>query len=114
MKSLTLFLAIVTFYGSTCLAQQKEPALVQFKLKNASLLPKRITIISYQPGDPGNGTESVTVAPKSEKEVKFKEGTKIYLANSKQVDAVMSGKRIDSDKPFLIVQKNNGGKTIPF
>jgi hypothetical protein len=114
MKRLIFFFTIITIFGTACLAQRNEPALVQFKLKNTSLLPKKITIISYQPGDSGNGTESITIGPRAEKDVKFKEGTKVYLASSKQVDAVMSGKRIDSGKPFLVVQKSDGGKKVTF
>ena len=114
MKQVLLFLAIIIFFSSVCYAQKNEPATIEFKLKNSSLLPKRITIISYQPGESGNGTESITVSPRAVKNLKFKEGTKIYLANSKQIDLVMSGKRIDSDKPLLIVQKSDSGKTIAF
>jgi hypothetical protein len=52
--------------------------------------------------------------PKSGKEFTYKEGTKIYLANSKQIDVVMSGKRIDQDKPFLILKKGDAGKTFVY
>jgi len=50
--------------------------------------------------------------PKSVKALSFREGTRVYLASSKQVGVVMSGKRIDQDKPFLIVSKENEGKTL--
>jgi hypothetical protein len=36
----------------------------------------------------------------------------LYLANSEQVDVVMSGKRIDGGKPFMIVKKDDAGRMV--
>jgi hypothetical protein len=44
--------------------------------------------------------------------VSYRVGTKLYLANSKQVGVVMSGKRIDADKPFWVVSAKDANKII--
>ena len=41
-------------------------------------------------------------------------GTKLYLANQKQVDIVMGGKSIDNGKPFLVIKKEDDNKTFKF
>ena len=114
MKNILLALTLSAVVNTISVAQAGEAPLIKINLKNASLLPKKVTIIIYQPGDAGNGTEQVTMLPKSEKELAYKEGTKIYLANARQVDNVMSGKRIDQDKPFLILKKGDAGKTFVY
>lgn len=72
---------------------------VTFKFKNSSIFPKKLTLISYTPGDGGNGTQGFWMWPGGTKEFSFKEGTKLYLANQKQVGVVMGGNRIDT-KPL--------------
>lgn len=114
MKKVLLAIVLITFVNIVSIAQNSEKPLIKIKLKNASLLPKKVTIITYQPGNSGNGTEQVTMLPKAEKELTCKEGTKIYLANSKQVDIVMSGGRLDQDKPFLVLKKGDAGKTFVY
>jgi hypothetical protein len=110
-----LLVVLVMLVGLTALAiAQKAESLIEFKLKNTSLLPKKITVITYQPGEAGNGTQGMLLGPLSTKTLAFREGTKIYLANDKQVDVVMSGKRIDQDKPFLTLAKESRGKTFIF
>jgi hypothetical protein len=105
MKKILIALTLLIFvYGNTA-AQSAEETLVNFKLKNSSLLPKKVTIVSYQPGDSGNGTEQITMLPKASKQLTYRTGTRIYVATSEQVGRVMSGKRIDEDKPFLVVKK---------
>jgi hypothetical protein len=52
--------------------------------------------------------------PGGNKEFSFVEGTKLYLANQKQVDTVMGGKRIDNEKPFLTVIRETADQTIKF
>ncbi len=88
---------------------QKNTA-ITFKFKNSSIFPKKLTLISYTPGDSGNGTEGFLMWPGGTKKFSFKEGTKLYLANQKQVGVVMKGNRIDNEKPFLVVTKESGGK----
>jgi hypothetical protein len=114
MYKLLFAILSVLFLQTELNAQTEKPRLIEFSLKNSSLLPKKITIISYQPGDEGNGTEQVTMLPKSAKKLTFREGTKVYLADTEQVGVVMSGKRIDQDKPFLVVRKEDAGKTFPY
>jgi len=91
---------------------QNNTGLIAVKLKNTSLLPKKLTLVSYQPGETGNGTNGFVLLPGSEKRLLFKEGTKLYLASSQQVDTVMSGKRIDNGKPFLVVKKEDNEKIV--
>lgn len=90
--------------------QQKND--VAFTLRNPSLLPRKITLVSYAPGETGNGTSGIMLAPKGSKSVTFAVGTKLYLANSKQVDVVMSGKSIDAGTPFMIVKADDAGKSF--
>lgn len=89
-----------------------EARKVTVRLRNPSLLPQKVTLISYEPGDTGNGTTGCMLASKGTKAFRFPVGTKLYLANSEQVDVVMSGKRIDSGKPFLIVKTEDAGKAF--
>ncbi len=95
-------------------AQTTNDSQISFKIKNASILPKKLTVVSYEPGQKGNGTQGFFLMPTMGRTFKFKEGTKIYLATQKQVRIVMGGKRIDDDKPFLIVKKEDEGKVFKF
>lgn len=85
---------------------------VAVTLRNPSLLPRKITLISYEPGDPGNSTNGFMLGPKGTRTFRFPVGTKLYLANSEQVDVVMSGKRIDAGKPFLTVKAEDAGQVV--
>lgn len=85
---------------------------VTIKLHNPSLLPRKITLISYEPGDPGNSTNGFMLGSKGNRTFTFPVGTKLYLADSEQVDVVMSGKRIDSGKPFLTVKAEDAGQAF--
>ncbi|RYC70307.1 MULTISPECIES: hypothetical protein [Spirosoma] len=85
---------------------------ITFQLRNSSLLPRKITLVSYSPGDPGNGTTGFVIGPRGSRTVTFPAGTRLYLATSQQVDRVMGGNRIDTDKPFLVVDKEYAGKTF--
>lgn len=110
MKQLII---ICAFFVANCLsAQNGESKLIQFYLKNATLLPKKVTLISYSPGVTGNATYGYILFPGIKKSVSYTVGTKLYLASSKQVGVVMSGNRIDTDKPFLLVSASDANKTI--
>ena len=85
---------------------------VAVRLRNPSLIPRRIALISYEPGETGNGTTIFMMGPKGTKSFRFPVGTKLYTADSEQVDVVMSGKRIDSGKPFLTVKAEDAGKAF--
>jgi hypothetical protein len=86
--------------------------MVSFKLKNNSLLPASVTLISYRPDEKGNGTMGFTVLSLGSKKFKFPVGSKIYLADSEQVNTVMSGKTITDQTPFLLVKKEDDGKSF--
>ena len=83
-----------------------------FGIKNNSLLPAKVSLISYRPDEKGNGTVIFTLIPLGRKSFTFPVGTKIYLADSEQVNTVMSGKKITDQKPFLVVKNEDDGKSF--
>jgi len=87
--------------------QQATPTIVEVKFVNSSLLPKKITFITYQPSQQGNGTTGALILPKGNKKFQLEVGTKVFLANKAQVDVVMSGASLvnQKDKPFCTVGK---------
>ena len=91
-----------------------DPAeeVVAFRLRNPGLLPRRFALISYVPGDRGNGTQIFRLFPLMSRSVKFPPGTKLYLADEDQVTTVMSGRRIDDDAPFLVVKEALAGSAV--
>ncbi|AQG79160.1 hypothetical protein [Spirosoma montaniterrae] len=123
MKTIVIILLVATLFtantGFTPIANTKAETVqtgqnkdITFTLRNPSLLPKKITLVSYSPGEKGNGTYGFVMLPKGSKKVYYTVGTKLYLANSEQVDVVMSGKRLDAGKPFLIVKADDAGKSF--
>lgn len=93
-------------------AQTTEPPTVRFFIKNISLLPKKVTLIAYSPGITGNSTYGYILLPGLKKAISYRIGTKLYIASEKQVGVVMSGNRIDVDKPFLVVGANDENKVF--
>ncbi|WP_020602938.1 hypothetical protein [Spirosoma spitsbergense] len=85
---------------------------VAVRLHNTSWLPRKVALISYEPGEIGNSTNIFVMNPKGTRSVRFSVGTKLYIADDKQVDVVMSGKRIDSDKPFLTMKAGDNGQVF--
>jgi putative oxidoreductase len=85
---------------------------IQFYLKNNSILPKKITFIIYQPQQEGNNTLVKWVLPFQKIKFDLPVKSKIYIATDLQVDIVMQGKRIDSDKPFLTVDEQINNITL--
>lgn len=85
---------------------------VTIRLRNPSLLPQKVALISYEPGETGNGTTIFMMGPKGIRSFRFPVGTKLYTADSEQVDVVMSGKRIDNGKPLLTVKAEDAGKAF--
>jgi hypothetical protein len=106
---LSALLCLVTLFVSS---QENNNRRIAIKFRNASVLPKKIAFISYEPNATGNGTTIAVLMPFCSKKMRFKPGTKIYIATPDQVNTVMGGKRIDNDTPFLIVKKENRGKTF--
>ncbi|ADB39179.1 hypothetical protein [Spirosoma linguale] len=87
-------------------------ATVTVRFRNNSLIPHKVMLITYKPDEAGNGTQGIMLLPYSSTTQTFPVGTKVYFADSEQVDIVMSGKRIDEDMPFLTVRKESNGKTF--
>lgn len=115
-----LFFAIyLTVLASSLLQAQTNKAvktaqsLISFKLKNNSLLPAKVTMITYRPDETGNGTRGFMMVPYCSKSFSFPIGTKIYLANNNQVNTVMSGESITSQQPFLEVKATDADKVFP-
>ena len=117
MKQINLLLCFFFAINMYCYSQisnslENEPPLISFKIKNSSLLPTKITVISYRPDQTGNGTSGYFMPPYVTKSLKFPVGTKIYIANSKQVNTVMSGAKISDQPPFLLVKQTDAGKSF--
>jgi hypothetical protein len=109
MKSKLFFLALL-FSASISYSQTNET--VSFKLKNRAFWFKKVVLISYTPDEAGNGTRVFWMLPKDSKAFRFEAGTKLYLANQRQVGIVMSGDRIDNEKPFLVVTRDIARKSV--
>lgn len=114
MKKNIILSTVLLLLTLLSVAQNNKVEFVNVILKNNSFLPKNVTVISYAPNETGNGTQGYWLLPGGTKQLKFKVGTKLYLANRKQVGTVMSGKRIDAEKPFLIVTKEDNNQTFKF
>jgi hypothetical protein len=103
-------------YGKSGIVKQETSIekieLVSFKLKNNSLLPAKVTLISYRPDVKGNGTAGFVLMSLCSKNLSFPAGTKLYLANSEQVNTVMGGNSIESQVPFLEVKQEDAGKVF--
>ncbi|MEZ0611292.1 hypothetical protein ACAW74_22465 [Fibrella sp. WM1] len=85
---------------------------VPIRLRNSGLLPKRVALISYEPGERGNGTTILTLLPRMSKAFTFPIGTRLYLADDAQVNTVMSGRSIDNGKPFHVVTLGDASGTV--
>jgi hypothetical protein len=107
-------LALVAFLLTTMTCYSQDKSGIKFKFKNNSIFPKKLTLISYTPGDSGNGTQGFWMWPGGTRDFSFREGTKLYIANQKQVDRVMGGNRIDNQKPFLVVTKETTNQMYKF
>ena len=111
---------LMTDAGATEVAESKiarqttpEKKLISIRLRNPGLLPRKVALISYEPGETGNSTNIFTLAPLvGSTSVRFPVGTRLYLADDEQVSTVMSGKSINSGKPFLTVTATDAGKSF--
>ncbi len=86
--------------------------MVKFRLRNNSMMPTKLSVISYRPDENGNGTNAFYLVPYGSRSFTFPVGTKIFLATQNQVNTVMSGASIANQSPFLVVKKDNNHKTI--
>lgn len=112
-KSISIIAILVIFFASfnAVFAQDKSEKTITFKFKNNSILPHKYTFITYAPNETGNGTVGDMFVPFGTKEFKVLVGTKIYLADSKQVRVVMGGSSL-TGKPFYIAKLEDDGKVI--
>jgi ABC-type Fe3+-hydroxamate transport system substrate-binding protein len=86
--------------------------LISFTVKNNTVLPHKYTFIGYNPGETGNWTNSFVLLPGAARTYKCAVGTKIYLADNKQVSVVMGGGSIREDEPFITVKVEDDGKVF--
>lgn len=101
------------FYNPNLATDKKAPLeFVRFKLRNNSVLPTKVSVISYRPDEKGNGTTAFVMLPYGTRTYRFPVGTKIYLATQEQVNTVMSGTKISDQPPFLQVKKEDNNKTF--
>lgn len=83
---------------------------VKISLRNNSPLPRKYTVITYQPSDNGsNGTNGFVLMPTFSKEFEVEVGTRFYIADSDQINTVMGGGKLSST-PFLTVKAEDAGK----
>lgn len=109
-----VFFSFYVFLLSQYGFSQATPAnlkTVSITFYNNSLLSHTFSFISYAPGETGNGTYQVMLKPYAKTEQKYIPGTKLYLADKKQVDMVMSGNKLEK-VPFRIISANDDKKTI--
>ena len=112
MKKFTFLMAVLFLSLNALLAGNPQNEFVRLYLKNNSLKPKKVALISYTPGVQGNATQIFVLMPLSRRKFEFKTGTKLYLANNKQVDIVMSGRRLLDQPEFLLVKESDAGKSF--
>jgi Putative auto-transporter adhesin, head GIN domain len=105
---------VTNLFGNPNVVTDKKTTLefVRFKLRNNSLLPAKLSVISYRPDEKGNGTTAFVMLPYGTRGYRFPVGTKIYLASQEQVNTVMGGARISDQPPFLLVKKEDNNKTF--
>ncbi len=112
-KQISIIAILLIFFTSfsSVFAQDKDNKTVTFKFKNNSILPHKYTFITYAPNSKENGTVGDFIIPNGTKEFKVVVGTKIYLADRKDVKVVMGGNKLTGE-PFFIVKLEDDGKVI--
>lgn len=85
---------------------------ISVRFRNNSFWFRKVAVISYWPGETGNGTEVVWVVPFGVFRRRFPIGTRVYLADDAQVQTVMSGRRL-TGPPRLTVAADDEGLTFP-
>ena len=98
--------------ASVTVKKESITEMVRFKLRNNSILPSKVIVISYRPDEKGNGTTAFVMMPYGTRTYRFPAGTKIYLASQQQVNTVMSGAKISDQPPFLTVKKEDNNQTF--
>ena len=115
MKINTLFIAalalLLTTFSASFAQEKAKTVTITVTFKNNSILPHKYTFVTYEPNTDGNGTTGVMMGPNGTREFKVPAGTKFYLADSKQVDVVMSGNKL-TGAPFYVAKIEDNGKVI--
>jgi hypothetical protein len=92
-------------------APRRAEKSITLHFRNNSIGFRKVALISYAPGETGNNASVFTLAPYASTRRSFPAGTRLYFADGKQVDQVMSGTSINAQKPFLVVQSGDQGET---
>ena len=109
MKKFFATIATALLFTLTANAQGGK---VTVNLKNNGALPRKYMVITYQPSDNGsNGTSGTLLMPTFSKTMTVEVGTRIFIADSRQVNTVMGGRQLP-DTPFLTVKAEDAGKTF--
>ena len=113
---ITALLGILLASFSTIFAQEKptksKVEKVKITFKNNSVLPRKYTFITYWTGDrSNNATEGMVLAPYATKTITDVVGTELFIANTSQVNRVMSGEKIEG-KAFWVFKAEDDGKTV--
>lgn len=112
MKKQISTIAFLALLSVGAFAQEKPTKKVSITFKNNSVLPRKYTFVTYWTKDrSNNATEGVMLAPYATKTITDVVGTELFLANSTQINTVMSGKKIE-DKAFWVFKSEDNGKTI--
>jgi hypothetical protein len=108
--ALVLVLSVISGIG---FASKKDKAnKVSITFKNNSLLPRHYTFVTYWNADrSNNATEGVLLMPYASKTIKDVVGTELFLADSEDVEVVMSGNPI-KEKPFWVFKAEDEGKVV--
>lgn len=112
MKKQISKIAFLALLSIGAFAQEKQTQKVTITFKNNSVLPRKYTFVTYWTKDrSNNATEGVVLAPYATKTITDVVGTELFLANDKQINRVMSGKKIE-DKAFWVFKSEDNGKVI--
>ncbi|MCC6279197.1 MAG: hypothetical protein IT262_01250 [Saprospiraceae bacterium] len=109
---LLLFVACSASQPTADPSPRKTSVFVSFRVVNNTILPHKYTLIGYNPGETGNWTNGFLLLPGAFRTYKCAVGTKIYLADSKQVGVVMGGGSIREEEPFITVKQEDDGKVF--
>jgi hypothetical protein len=111
---LLILAGILIFYFANGVQNMAPEKNIKIKLQNNSASIYKLALISFAPGQEGNGTRISTMLPFMIKEYSFPVGTALFFANKEQVNFTMSGKNVyqRGDKPDLLVKEADAGKVF--
>ncbi|MEL7425086.1 MAG: DoxX family protein [Bacteroidota bacterium] len=109
---LSIGLSTVPLVGQNSANNFATAETVSFKLKNNSLLPKKIVLIIYRPDEFGNQTRMPFFLPFGKRKYELPVGSKVFAATPKQIDLVMSGASIQNETPLVLVTPEIANATV--